>query len=148
MRTPLIAALTAVFAATLALTAIAEMHTIQIWDSELLATNAATASSTVSLRSYRPEDNEYSLEVVVTGGTITNLLCEVSNTGYTNRFATPLVSGGTRMADLADGFSETSGPGSDGVDVIEFDPPACNFIRFKAQALTTNTTINAVLVIR
>ena len=92
---------------------------LKLIDDVGVGTNTTVA---VDLGGYNP-DGRYSIELEVWGtGVVTELKYQVAN--WTN-FLSP-----SSSSAIASNVTTTSGPGSDGRDLYEFDPEPARYLRF------------------
>ena len=104
---------------------------LKLWNANAIAQNANETTQSTDLNPFNAE-GFFSMQVEVTGSGNIDLIYLISNDG--TNYLTPA---GT--ADIVSAFGATSGPGSDGIDLISFDPPICRYIKFKATEQNADT---------
>ena len=101
----------------------------------------AAASSTSDAIDISQVEGFFSLQIAVTGDGTAKFEYLASNDGTT--YVTQTAAGDV----IASSFTKTSGPGSDGKDIVTFEPELCKFIKIKcsetggAQAIAVTATI-------
>lgn len=101
----------------------------------------ASASSTSDAIDISMVEGFFSLQIAVTGDGTAKFEYLASNDGTT--FITQTAAGDV----ITSGFTKTSGPGSDGKDIVTFEPELCKFIKIKcsetggAAAIAVTATI-------
>jgi len=65
------------------------------------------------------------MQIEIAGAGTVDLIWAASNDG--TNYITP-----TGTDDIASAFGATDGPGSDGKDIVSFDPLVCKYIKFTA----------------
>jgi len=120
----------------------------------IVGTNSVSPS--IYLPRFNPTRNaKWTIELRLTGegGSLSNLACEVSNTGLTNTFLRPLLDDDDddqaqeRMPYIVTLFGTNSGPNETGVEIYEFDPPNAMYMRFVTIADTSNMTLTATVAV-
>ena len=96
---------------------------IKVFNGSAITQNTAI-TEVVDLSKYNVE-GFFSIQLALVGAGNIDLIWSVSNDG--ENFVTP-----SGTDDLESAFDATSGPGSDGKDIVSFDPPLCKYIKFTA----------------
>lgn len=112
-----------------------DLYTNTIFSGELIAASGnAISTPAIDLSKV---DGFFSLQIALTGDGTAKFEYMSSNDG--TNFITQ-----TGAADqIVTGFVKTSGPGSDGKDMISFDPELCKFLKIKC---TETGTANSVTI--
>jgi hypothetical protein len=118
------------------------MITNKVFDAITIGASGSAKSVPLDLQAYA-EEGFFSLQIALTGDGTAKFEYEISNDGET--FITQ-----TATADqIVSGFTKTSGPGSDGKDLISFEPEPAKKMRIKCTETGTanSVTITVTIVI-
>ena len=114
-----------------------------LFDAKSISAGTNAVSSTVSLAAYKAV-GYCSIQVSLASGVIDAITFEVTNDGSTWSVATMNVEGA--FVDLVyDEFTTTSGPQTNGIDLIGIGLPICKQFRVRCAA-TSNLVVSASLV--
>ena len=116
------------------------MRALDLFTKEVVIAGASAESEVIDLKAYAQE-GYFSVQLAVTGDGTLKVEYELSNTGFD--FVTQSASGDI----IISGFTKLSGPGSDGKDIISFEPEPALRMRIKltetggADSVTVSTDL-------
>lgn len=103
-------------------------------------TNTSTAVDFGAIdRKWQP-DGYFSIQVVLTGDGTAKFEYLISNDG--TNFIEP-----SSASDIATGHTKTSGPGSDGIDIYEFSPEPCRYMKIRVTETGTSNSVVATVTL-
>lgn len=109
--------------ACIAQTADNRIHTICIFNAQVIADGASATSAKIDLSALRPS-GYFTIQIALTGdGTAkAEYLLSIDDTTYLEP---------TGAADIFTGFIKTSGPGADGKDIFSFEPKMGPYLKIE-----------------
>ena len=115
----------------------AEMYKQKIFDAETITAgaNSTKPSTAINLKDY-DVSGSFAIQVILTGDGTAKGECLVSLDN--SNFYEP-----SMMSDIFTGHIKTSGSGSDGIDIYDFNPPLHQYIKIK---ITETGGVNSVVV--
>ena len=118
------------------------MKTATLFTSEVIIASAFARSEVIDLDAY-VKDGFFSIQLILTGDGTAKVEYEVSNTGF------DYVTQSDAEDIIVSGFTKTSGPGSDGKDLISFDvePSSKMKIKITETGGADSITISAAVLV-
>ena len=101
-----------------------DIYTRRLFNAESISASASSTSSAIDLGSYA-HDGYFSIQLTVSGSGTVKLEYQLSNDGVT--YKEP-----SNVPDITSTFGATSGPDSDGKDVLTFRPALSRWLKIKA----------------
>lgn len=110
------------------------MITNKVFDAITITASGVAKSVPLDLQAYAKE-GFFSLQIELTGTGTTKFEYEISNDGetYIAQIAT--------ADQIVSGFTATSGPGSDGKDIISFEPEPAKRMRIVCTEIGTSNSV-------
>ena len=117
------------------------MITNKVFDAIIIAASGDATSVPLDLQAYAAE-GFFSLQIELTGDGTAKFEYENSNDGKT------YITQSATADQIVSGFTKTSGPGSDGKDLVSFEPEPARYLRIKCTETGTadSVTITATVL--